>query len=174
MRGRTWKLALAVVSLAALAIAVYFQFSGRGEADRLVAARMDQALAESRARVEILERHRAEMAKEAAAEQDGNQPLPDAVLRRGESGGGSALRQVRDRDEREAALTRLQEGLDDLAIRMERSDQALRQDLQAIRAEAHRERAASGKILLFLGAALAVLILHLLISSWPPASASQG
>lgn len=168
MQERSWKMALAVMALGAMAMAFYVQFferKARQEEDRLVADRLEDALAESRARVEVLERHRAELLKEEAAEQPGNQPLPGAVLRRGESGGGSALQQVRDfRDEQEAALVRLQESLDILALQMERSDQALRRDLEEIRAGGRREQDASRKTLSLLLAALIPLVLHLLIS----------
>jgi hypothetical protein len=168
MRERSWKMALAVIALGAMAMAFYVQFferKARQEEDRLAAARLEEALAESRARVAVLERHRAALAKEEAAEQSGDQPLPGAVLRRGESGGGSALQQVRDfRDEQEAALVRLQESLDTLALQMERSDQILRRDLEEIRAGGRREQDASRKTLSLLLVALIPLVLHLLIS----------
>jgi hypothetical protein len=166
MRERSWKVALAVISLMALAMALYVQLSerrARQEKDRLAAARLEEALAESRARVEVLERHRAELRKEEAAEEAGDQPLPGAVLRRGESG---ALRQVRDKDEREAALTRLQESLDTLALQVERSDQTLRLDLEEIRAGVRREQDASRKTLSLLLVALIPLVVHLLLSLW--------
>ena len=168
MRERSWKVALAVMALVALATALYVQLSerrARREEDQLAAARLEKALQESRARVEVLERHRAELARKAAAEQPSNQPLPDAVLRRGESGKGSSLQQVRDsQDEQEATLTRLQESLDTLALQMERSDQALRRDLEEIRTGVRREQGASGKTLILLFVALIPLVLHLLIS----------
>ena len=168
MRERSWKMALAVMALLATALAVYVQLSerrARQEEDRLATARLEAALAESRARVETLERHRAELTKEEAAEQPGDQPLPGAVLRRSESGGGSALQQVRDfQDEQEAALVRLQESLDTLALQVERSDQALRRDLEEIRAGVRREQDASRKTLSLLVVALVSLGLHLLIS----------
>lgn len=168
MRERSWKVALAVIALMAVAIALYVQLSerrARREEDRLAAARMEKALQESRARVEVLERQRAELAKEAAAEPPGDQPLPGAVLRRSESGRGSALQQVRDfENEQEAALARLQGSLDTLALQMERSDQALRRDLEAIRAGVRREQTASRKILGLLFVALIPLVVHLLLS----------
>jgi hypothetical protein len=173
MRERSWKVTLALITLVAMAMALYVQFferRARQEEDRLATARLEDALEESRARVEILERHRAnlskDIAKEAAAEPSGDQPLPGAVLRRGE--GGRALQQVRDKDEQEAALTRLQESLDALALQMERSDQALRRDLEEIRAGVRREQDASRKTLSLLLVALIPLVLHLLISLRPP------
>jgi hypothetical protein len=168
MRKQPWKLALALMALTAMAMALYIQSSerrARKEEERLTAARLEAALAESRARVEILERHRAELVKEAAAEQPSDQPLPGAVLRRGESGKGSSLQQVRDfQDEQETALVRVQESLDTLALQMERSDQALRRDLEEVRAGVRREQAASRKTLRLLLVALIPLVVHLLIS----------
>ena len=171
MRERSWKMALAVMALGAMAMAFYVQFferKARQEEDRLVAARLEAALAESRARVEVLERHRASLSKDIAKEEaaeSADQPLPGAVLRRGESGGGSALQQVRDfRDDQEAALVRLEESLNALALQMEQSDQALRRDLEEIRARVQREQDASRKTLSLLVVALIPLVLHLLIS----------
>lgn len=168
MRERSWKVALAVVTLVVLGMALYIQLSERRtrqEADRLAVARMEKALAESRARIEALEQHRKDLAKKEAAEEAGDQPLPNAVLRRSESGRGSALQQVRDsQDEQETALIHLQESLDTLALQTERSDQALRQELQEIRAGVRRGQDASRKTLILLAAALVPLVLHLLIS----------
>ena len=164
-----WKVALALFAVTATAMALYVQLFERGpgpEEERLAAVRLrEDALAESRSRAEILARRRTE---EESREPPGDGPLPNAVLRRGESGRGSALQQVRDsQDEQEAALARLQESLDTLTLQTDRSDQALRRDLEAVRAEVRRERDASNKILILLLAALIPLVLHFLSSLWP-------
>jgi Mg2+ and Co2+ transporter CorA len=168
MRNRSWKVALAAVALIATAMALYvqlFERRARQEEDRLAAARLKEMLEESRSRVEALEQRRAELTKETGEAAD--QPLPGAVLRRGES--GSALQQVRNsQDEQAAALDRLQESVDTLALQMEQSDQALRRDLELIRMEARREQEASNKTLTLLLAALVPLVLHLLLSLRSP------
>jgi flagellar biosynthesis/type III secretory pathway M-ring protein FliF/YscJ len=160
-----WKMALAVFALAFLAMALYVQLverRSRREADRLAAARLEEALEESRSNSAELARRRSELMKEPV-EPPGDQPLPDAVLRRRESGKGSDLQQVRDsQDEQQAVLARVQESIDLLALQTERSDQALRRDVAAIRAEVRREQDASNKILSLLLAALVPLVLHLL------------
>jgi hypothetical protein len=165
-----WKVALAVFALAFLAMALYvqlFERRSRREADRLAAARLEKALEESRSKSGELAQRRAELMKEPL-EPPGDQPLPDTVLRRRESGKGSELQQVRNsQDEQQAALARVQESLDLLALQTERSDQALRQDVEAIRAEVRREQDASNKILGLLLAALVPLVLHLLTTLWP-------
>jgi len=171
-----WKVALVLFALTATAMALYVQLFERGpgpEEERLAATRLSEdALAESRSRAGILARRRtAEESREPPA--DG--PLPDAVLRRGESGRGSALQQVRDsQDEQEAALARLQESLDALTLQTERSDRALRRDLEAVRAELRRERDASGKVRALLLAALVPLVLHLLTSLWPAGGRNEN
>lgn len=166
--GPAWKVALAAVALTATAMALYvqlFERRARQEEDRLAAVRLEEALEESRSRAEALEQRRAELAKEAG--EPAGQPLPGAVLRRGES--GSALQQVRNsQDEQAAALARLQESLDTLALQMEQSDQALRRDLEQVRAGVRREQDASNKTLALLLAALVPLVLHLLLSLRPP------
>jgi hypothetical protein len=168
--GPAWRVALAVIAVTATAMALYvqlFEWRPRQEEERLAAARLkEDALAESRLKAEILARRRTE---EESREPPGDGPLPNAVLRRGESGGGSALRQVRgSQDEQGAALARLQESLDALALQTERSDRALRRDLEEIRAEVRRERDASSKVRALLLAALIPLVVHLLASLWPP------
>jgi cytochrome c556 len=167
---RKWSVALAVIALMATAMALYVQLFERGpsrEEERLAAARQkEDALAESRLKAEIQARHRQE---EAALEPPGDGPLPGAVLRRSESGRGSALEQVRDdQEEQRAAMTRLLEELDALTLQVDRSDRAVRRDLEALRAEVQRERNASGKVQILLLVALVPLVLHLLISVWPP------
>src|SRR5215216_179959 len=168
--GPPWKAALAVIALIATSMALYvqlFERRPRQEEERLAATRLkEDALAESRLKAEILAQRRTE---EEATDQPDDGPLPNAVLRRGESGGSSALQQVRDsQDAQETALARLQESLDDLALQTERSDRALRRDLEEIRAEVRRERDVSGKVRSLLLVALIPLVVHLLASLWPP------
>jgi hypothetical protein len=174
MQKRSWPVALAAVALIATAMALYVQlFEQRAlrEEARRSAARLEEALAQSRSRARALEQRRAELAKETGGPAD--QPLPGAVLRRGES--GSALQQVRDfQDEHAAALTRLQESLDTLALQMEQADQALRRDLDQIRTEVRREREATNKTLTLLLAALIPLVVHLLLSFRPLGDRPRG
>ena len=161
--------ALAAIALIAMAAALWVEISERRpspEEARLAAARQrEDALAESRLRAEILERHRAEQEATKTPDDsdgDGDGPLPDAVLRRSESGKGSALQRVQD--SQDAALARLRESLDALTLQTERSDRALRRDLEQVRAEVRREREVSGKVRLLLITALIPLVLHLLLS----------
>lgn len=171
MGERSWKVALALIALIATAMALYVQLFERRawqEEARLATARLEDALAESRARAEALEQRRAGLPGNRPGDQPGDQPLPGAVLRRSESG-GSALQHVRDsQDEQAAVLARMQESLDTLALQMERSDQALRRDLEQMRAGARREQDASNKTLTLLLIALIPLIVHLLLSLRPP------
>lgn len=171
MRNRSWNVAFAAVALIATGMALYvqlFERRARQEEERLAAARLEDALAESRARSETLAQRRAELAKEGPEDQPAGQPLPGAVLRRSENG-GSVLQHVHDtQDEQAVVLARLEERLATLALQMERSDQALRRDLEQIRAESRRDQDASNKTLTFLLAALIPLVLHLLLSLRPP------
>lgn len=171
MRKRSWQMALAVIALIATAMALYVQLSAwraRQEEDRLAAARLEQELEESRSGTEAIEQRRAELAREDAAERPGDQPLPGAVLRRSENG-GSVLQHVHDtQDEQAIVLARLEESLATLALQMERSDQALRRDLEQVRARVQREQAVSNKTLILLLVALIPLVLHLLFSLRPP------
>lgn len=169
--GPVWKVALAVVAVLATALALYvqlFERRSRQEEHRLAAARLDDALAQSRARLkaEILAELRAELARGEPTGQQGDRPLPNTVLRRRESGAGSALQQVGGSPE--ATLAGLQESLDALARQMERSDQALRRDLEEIRAGARREQEVSSTVLSLLLVALVPLVVLLLASLWPP------
>jgi hypothetical protein len=153
-----WRVALAVLALIATAMALYVLLSERRPSPE-ESALVDSTTAETPAPVQ---------AEKMAAEPPGDGPLPNAVVRRSESG-GSALQQVRDsQDAQEAALARLQERLDTLALQAERSDRALRRDLEEIRTEIRRERATSRKVLSLLLAALVPLIVHLLASLRPP------
>lgn len=167
-----WRAALAVIALVALAMALYVQLFERRalrEEDRLSAARLESELAESRERLraEIVTELRAELAGEESSGQQGDQPLPNTVLRRSESGGGSALQQVLEsQDSQEAVLARLQERLDALARRLEQSDRALRRDFEQLRAGIQREQDVAGKTLSLLLVALVPLVVHFLASLW--------
>lgn len=171
---RVWKVALAAVALAATVMALYvqlFERRSREEESRLSAARLEDMLAESRVRLrsEILAQLRAELARGASPEEPGDQPIPNAVLRRGESGGGRVLEQALDsQSSQQAALARLQESLDSWTHQAETSDRALRRDLEELRAEIRRDQDVFGKTLSLMVAALIPLVLHLLTSLWTP------
>jgi hypothetical protein len=176
MQKRSLQAALAAVALVATVLALYvqlFERRSRQAEDRVSAARLEAALAESRAglKAEILAQLRSELARDGAAGQPGDQPRPDTVLRRGESGGGRALQQ--EAQGAQAARARSQERLDALALQMEQSDRALRRDLDAMRAEVRREQAVSGKAMGLLLAALIPLVLHFLASLRPPGEAAK-
>jgi hypothetical protein len=159
-RMQAWRISLVVVALIATAMALYvqlFERRTREREDRLAAARLDEALAESRTRLkaEILAELRAEPATDGSAEKPGNQPLPNSVLRRGESGTGSTLQQVQDlRGSQEG----LGERLDTLARQAEDSDRALRREVDELRAEVQRERDVSGKVATLLLVALGAVV----------------
>lgn len=173
-----WKVALAAVALIATAMALYvllFERRSRQEEERAAAARLEEALAESRvrSRAEILAQPRAEAAQEESTGTTGDQPLPDTVIRRSET--GRELQQVLDsRASQEAALARLQESVASLESEMERSDRALRRDLEELRAGLRREQDVSSKALGLLLIALIPLILHLLASLWTPRDRKGG
>jgi hypothetical protein len=166
--GYAWRLALGIVALMAMLTALYvqvFERRSRRDEDRFAAARLEEALAESRVRLkaEILAELRAELAGRGATKQDG-QPLPNAVLRRGEASGGRTLQQVLSSgDAPEAILARFQESLDALA----RTDRTARRELEEIRAEVRRDQDVTGKVLSLLLVALVSLVVHLLSSLWP-------
>lgn len=167
--GTAWKVALTLIALVALAMAFYVQFfeeRSRREEDQLAATRLEAALAESRARLEaeILAQLRADLAK-GSVPPSGNQPLPNAVLRRGESD-GRTLEQVLDSREEQSSAR--QSGLIGLARQMEQSDRALRRDLNDLQAEIRRERDISGKTLRLLLIALIPVVAHLLSALWAP------
>ncbi|HKH43837.1 MAG TPA: hypothetical protein VKM72_04155 [Thermoanaerobaculia bacterium] len=169
---QAWRVGLAAIALIATAMALYvqlFERTSQQDEEQLAAARLETALAESRVRLkaEILTELRAELAPDGSPEKPDNQPLPNSVLRRGESGTGSTLQQVRDlRGSQEG----LGESLDSLLRQTEESDRALRQDLEELRAEVRRERDVSGKVVSLLLAALVPLVAHLLVSVWLPRS----
>jgi small-conductance mechanosensitive channel len=171
--GRIWKTVLAAVAVMATAMALYvqvFERRSRQEEDRLAAVRLEEALGAARARlkIEILAELRAELAKGGSTGQPGDQPLPNSVLRRGESGGRSLQQVLTSTEARGAALARVQESLDSLASQVEQSDRSLRRDLEEVRAEVRRDQDVSGKALSLLLIALVPLVIHLLTSLWPP------
>lgn len=146
--------ALMAIALAATVMALYLQIferKSRQEEARLAAVRLDDALAESRARLrtEILADLRAELRKESDASQPGAQPVPDTVLRRLETGGSP----------REVLVTEgLNEALDSLARRTEEADRALRRDLEEMRAATLHESDVSSRIASLVLVALVSLI----------------
>jgi len=159
MRKRS--MALAVIALMATAMALYVEIFERRPSP-------EEALAEPSPEARIPAQPHAEAEATEPGDDDSVGPLPDAVLRRSESGKGSALQQVRDsQDEQRAALIRVQERLDNLTLQTDQSSRALHRDLDQLRAEVRRDREASGKVRLLLMAALVLLILDLLISLWP-------
>ncbi|HYU32363.1 MAG TPA: hypothetical protein VEW48_09375 [Thermoanaerobaculia bacterium] len=167
---QAWKVTFAAVALIATAMALYvqlFERRSRQEEDRLAAARLEDALAESRVRLkaEIVAQLRAELAAEASTKKPGGLPLPNAVLRRGESGtGSSALQQIVG----PLDSLQLRESLDALSREMEQSDRALRRDLEDLRAEVRRDLDVSGKVMSLLLVALIPLVANLLFSIWQP------
>ena len=175
---RAWQMVLAAVAFVAMALALYvllFERRSRQEEDRKTAARLEEALAESRVRLraEILAQLRAEAAQEESAGTTGDQPLPNTVIRRSET--GRELQQVLDsRSSQEAALTRLQERLASLESQMERSDRTLRRDLEELRAGLRREQDVTSRALGLLVIALIPLLLHLLASVRTPRDGKGG
>lgn len=166
-----WKVALTAVALLATAMALYIQLfeqRSRQEEDRLAALRLEEALAESRdqKKGEEIAELRTNLTDEA--EPGGDQPLPDAVLRREESGIGSALQQFVGPPDAQQRLIQLQESVDALSIRMDESDRALRRDLYVWRVHVQRELDASSKVLSLLLVALVPLVAHFLFSLWQP------
>lgn len=166
MRKRSWQTALAVIAVIATVMAFYVQFSEwrkRQEAGQRAEARLAEAMEESSRGAAAIVQGRTEL----PGDPPDDQPLPGTVLRRGESGG--ALQQVRDsQDEQAAALARLQESLDTLALQVERSDLALRRGLETLQVQVRREQEVSNKTLGLLLVALIPLVLHLLLSLRPP------
>jgi hypothetical protein len=173
--GPAWKVVLSVIALMATAMALYvqvFERRSRQEEDRLAAVRLEEALGAARTRLktEILAELRAELAKGGATGQPGDQPLPNAVLRRGESGGRVLQQVLATADAQEAARVRLRTRLDSLEGQVEQSDRALRRDLEEVR----REQEISGKTLGLLLVALIALVIHLLTSLWAPGETRRG
>jgi hypothetical protein len=172
------KAAFALIALLAVTIALYVQLverKSRQEADRVWAVRLEAELTESRARLEAETQSRLRAEAEIRAAEQGDQPAPNTVLRRGESEGNGRLQQTPgSRDAQQAALTRLQDSLDALERRSEQSDRTLRRDLEELRAEVRREQEASGKVQSLLLVALVPLLLHLLASLWPRRDRRRG
>ena len=158
------KLALVAVALITTAMALYVQLFERRsleEQDRLIAARLTQALEESHAvlKAEILEEIEAE-----SPAQESDQPRPGAVLRRSESARDRALQQaLSPENEAAAAIAALKQRVGAVARQADQTGRDLRRDLEEIRAEVRRERNAAGKILSLLIAALTSLGLHAVI-----------
>lgn len=172
---QAWRVALAVIAVVATAMALYvqlFERRVREEHDRRAAARLEGALAQSRLRLktEILAELRAELAQKTATEKGNGQPLPNAVLRRGESGAGGALQQIAG----PLDSLKLREDVDALADQTEQSDRALRQDVEDLRAEVRRDLDASGKVAGLLLVALIPLVANLLVSIWQPRRWRRG
>ncbi|HYG62876.1 MAG TPA: hypothetical protein VEL74_09870 [Thermoanaerobaculia bacterium] len=172
--GNLWKVVVTVLTVATTLMALYvqlFERRSRQEEDRLAAVRLEAALAESRARLktEILAELRAELAR-AAAEQPDGQPRPDTVLRRPESDGNGPLQQA----PLGLPSGRSSERLDSLARQMEDSDRALRQDLEELRAASRREAEISSRATSLILLALVLLAAHLLVSLWRPRQRGQG
>lgn len=158
---RKWSVALAVIALIATALALYVEVFERRPSPA-------EALSEPSPGAEIPAQPRAEAeSPEPPDDSDSDGPLPGAVLRRSESGRGSALEQVRDDQDVRETLVRLQKSLDNLTLQTDRSNQALRRDLERLQAEVRRERDVSGKVRILLLAALIPLVLNLLASLWP-------
>lgn len=169
---QAWRMALAAVALIATAMALYvqlFERRSRQEEERLAAARLEEALAESRVRLraEILAQLRSEGAGEKSAEPPGDQPLPGAVLRRGESG---ALEQfVGPLDAQQAqAIAELRESLAELSSQLEQAELARRRDLEEMRAEVRRDLDAASKTVSLLLVAVVPLVAQLVFSLWRP------
>jgi hypothetical protein len=173
---QAWKVALAAIALVATVMALYIQLferRSRQEEERLAAARLEEVLAESRVRLraEILTQLRAE--GEKSTQPPGDQPLPGAVLRRGESG---ALEQfVGPLDAQQAqAITELRESLDVLSRQLEQSELARRRELEELRADVRRDLDASGRTVSLLLVAVIPLVAQLLFSLWQPRRRRPG
>lgn len=153
---RVWTAALALIAAIAIAMALYTQSverRARQETDRVLGAQPEGALEEP-----------AETpGAEPAPDQSGDEPLPNTVLRRGES--GSRLQQALD--SRDAQLALLRQDLEALERQTEHSDRRLHQDLEELRGAVRREQETSAKIQNLLLIALIPLLLHLLTSFWP-------
>ena len=172
---RTWRLATAVVALAAGVMALYvqlFEVQARQEESRLAALRLESALAESRSRLkaEILAELLAGEVK-ASPNADGNEgPAPGAVLRRPESG-RSATGAVRPDLEPmlpapPLTLSGLAVGLQELSQESRETDSALRRDLEEFQAATRRELDAGAKATTLTIVAVILLALFLLLSFW--------
>jgi hypothetical protein len=169
---KSGRLVLTVVALIATVLALYvqiFELRSRQAEDRLEAARLDSALAASRARLksEILAELRAELAEQGSKAPRGTQPLPNTVLRRLESG---ALRQSADPLHPEESLTlpQLNASLSSLAQQVEESERSVRRDLEELRAATLRQAEVSFRVTGLILVALIPLLVQLLLSGLPP------
>ena len=165
-------MALVVVALTATVLALYVQLFGlraRQAEAREAAARLDDALAESRTRLkaEILAELHADLAQSEEETASGQQPLPDAVFRleEGEERAG-AFAQVVDPARPGESLVRMALGVRTLAKQMEESDRALRRNLEELRIETRDQwdaaRRAAGLTLIV----LVLLVIDLVSSSF--------
>jgi hypothetical protein len=179
---QAWRTALTVVALAATVMALYlqvFERRSRLEEARLAGIRLDDALAGARARLraEILAELRADLRKESSPAQPGTQPVPDAVLRRLETGGyaDGALGQALGAFGPQEALiiAALDEALKSLARQTEETDRALRRELEELRAAALRESDVSSKTTILMLVALLCLVGQLLPTVWPRSNVPQ-
>lgn len=172
-----WKVALVAIALTATLMALYvqlFERRSRQEEDRLVAARLADALEGTRTRLkaELLAELREELAKNESPSKPEGQPLPNAVLRRSETARDRVLQQGLASGD--AALTRLEDRLDALASQMDESDRTARRNLEEIRAEMRREEAVSAKVASLLLAALISLVLVQVISLFEERKAGRA
>jgi hypothetical protein len=169
---QVWKSALTIIALAATVMALYlqvFERRARQEEARLAGVRLDDALAGSRARLraEILAELREELRKDSPTDRPGSQPIPDAILRRLETGGNTgALEQALEGSPQEALLATLNKSFESLARQMEESDRVLRRDLEELRAATLRESDVSSKTTNLVIVALACLTGNFLPSLW--------
>jgi hypothetical protein len=173
-----WKLALTAVTLIALATALYLQLFERRalrEEERLAGLQQEAlAAAQKPQGNEDIPQLRTDLVEGVAPEPQRDQPLPNAVLRRGESGTGSALQQFVGPPDTQQLLVQLQASVDALSRRMEESDRAQRRDLDAWRAQVRRELDAVNRVLTFLLVALVPLVAHFLVSVWKPMRWRRG
>lgn len=149
------KLVLLAAALITTAMALYVQLFERTSQDRI--------LVESPAELED------EIPQEPGTgdppAQDNGQPLPGAVLRRSESARDRALQQALSPEGAEAAaIARLEQRVDAIARQANQTGRVLRRDLEEMRAEARRDRNATGKIVSLLIAALISLGLLAVVS----------
>lgn len=171
---RTGKLVAAVIALTAAAMALYvqlFEVRARQEESRLAALRLENALAESRSRLkaEILAELRADVER-GGSPPSGNEPIPGSVLRRPESGGGTAGAPSFALESSLPAppltLSGLAQGLESLSRQTREADGSLRMDFEEFRAATRRELDATAKAATLTLVALIPLALYLLLSYW--------
>jgi hypothetical protein len=180
-RPQTWKNALTLVALAATLGALYLQIferRARQEEARLAAVRLDDALAESRARLrsEVLAALRAELEAESAPSPSGQEPRPDTVLRRLEAGGtanGALEQALGPSSSREALLlARVNNAIAALTRQTEEADRSLRRDLEELRAATLREQDVAWKTSALALIAVLCLVGRALPDLWPRKAAA--